>query len=134
VVQPLRILIVDDDAYVARAFEAMLRDLKPRITYAPTAADGLRAAVASSPHLALVDVGLPDGDGFALTRRLRAEPRLADLRIVIVTGYELDPAEAQLAGADATLAKPIRIEVLRGVIDRLVGGSQATVRHGVSRR
>jgi DNA-binding response OmpR family regulator len=114
------ILIVDDDEYVARTSEAMLRDLQPVVLQAHTAADGLRAALESSPDLVLLDVGLPDGDGFALTRQLRAEPTLAGLRIVLVTGHELDPDESVRAGADGILRKPIRIEELRGAVDRLL--------------
>ena len=120
------ILIVDDDEYVARTFEAMLRDLQPVVLQAQTAADGLRVALESSPDLALLDVGLPDGDGFDLTRKLRAEPVLAGLRIIIVTGYELDPDESVRAGADAILLKPIRIEDLRAVVDRLLRDRAAT--------
>lgn len=121
--RPARILIVDDDDYVARTFEAMLRDLHPVVLRARTAADGLRSALESAPDLALIDVGLPDVDGLELTRRLRAEPALAHLRIVIVTGYEIGPAEAGLVGADATLRKPVRIEHLREVVARQLARS-----------
>src|SRR5262245_12203619 len=101
--RPARILIVDDDDYVASTFEAMLRDLRPVMRRAPTAADGLRSALDWDPDLALVDIGLPDVDGLELTRQLRAEASLADLRIVIVTGHHLEGEEADRVGADATL-------------------------------
>ena len=116
--QPARILIVDDDEYVAATFQAMLRDLHPVILHARTAAEGLAVATTDEPDIAIVDLGLPDLDGLELTRRLRAEPSLAHLRIIIVTGYVVDPSEAGEAGADATLTKPVRVQDLRDLIAR----------------
>ena len=114
--RPARILVVDDDDYVGHTFEAMLRDLRLEIDRAGTAADGLARARARNPDLVLVDIGLPDEDGLALTRRLRAEPDLAATRIVVVTGHKLEPGEAHAAGADATIEKPVRLEDLRTVV------------------
>jgi two-component system, OmpR family, KDP operon response regulator KdpE len=114
--QPARILIVDDDEYVAATFQAMLRDLHPVILRARTAAEGLAVARTDAPDVAIVDLGLPDLGGLELTRRLRSESSLSHLRIVIVTGHVVDPAEAAAAGADATLTKPVRVQDFRDLI------------------
>jgi CheY-like chemotaxis protein len=92
------ILVVDDDDYVHGTLAAALRQLKPNLIQARTAADGLALAIAHRPALAIVDLGLPDASGYELTQRLRATPGLETLRIIILTGYEPDPAAAQQAG------------------------------------
>jgi DNA-binding response OmpR family regulator len=103
------ILVVDDDEYVHSTLAAAMRGLRPEIILAATAADGLRLALAHLPDLAIVDVGLPDQDGYALTRAMRERPELADLRICILTGHLPDEALAREAGANAIIGKPFRL-------------------------
>ena len=112
------ILIIDDDEYVHGTLEAALRTFAPRILRAATAAEGIELARTESPDLAVVDLGLPDEDGYALTRRLRQEPDLTAMRIVILTGYVPDELAAATAGADAILAKPFRLSDFLAVIER----------------
>jgi DNA-binding response OmpR family regulator len=103
------ILVVDDDEYVHSTLAAAMRGLRPEIVRAATAADGLRLALDRRPDLAIVDVGLPDQDGYALTRAMRERPELADLRICILTGHLPDEALAREAGANAIIGKPFRL-------------------------
>ena len=110
------ILVVDDDAYVHSTVAAAMRALHPEIVAASTAASGLRLALDRRPALAIIDVGLPDLDGWSLTRALRAEPDLAGLRICILTGHLPDGARARDAGADAIIGKPFRLQEFLGVI------------------
>ena len=114
------ILVVDDDDYVHGTLAAALRQWKPNLIQARTAADGLALATEHRPAIAIVDLGLPDASGYELTRRLRATPGLEALRIVILTGYEPDPAAAQRAGADAILGKPFRLHEFLEVVNRLL--------------
>ena len=103
------ILVVDDDSYVHGTLAAALRGLRPTIVAAMTAAEALEAAAAEHPDLAIVDLGLPDLDGYELTRRLRHLKGLRGLRIVILSGYVPDRGAASDAGANAMLAKPFRL-------------------------
>jgi DNA-binding response OmpR family regulator len=103
------ILVVDDDEYVHSTLAAAMRGLRPEIIRAATASDGLQLALDRRPDIAIVDVGLPDLDGYALTRALRARPELADLRICILTGYLPDEDLAREAGANAIIGKPFRL-------------------------
>jgi two-component system CheB/CheR fusion protein len=86
-----------------------------------TAADGL-AAVALidefSPHVALVDVGLPGIDGFEVARRVRAEIKNQQVTLIALTGYgqQSDRATAIKAGFDAHLVKPVRLQQLLTMI------------------
>src|SRR5438045_55369 len=116
------ILVVDDDDYVHGALEAALRSLRPTIVRATSAAEGLERARAERPDLAIVDLGLPDQDGYSLTRSLRAEPDLAHLRILILTGHEPDQATALAAGADAIMSKPFRLHEFLARVETFLRG------------
>ena len=85
------ILVVDDDEYVHGTLAAALRQLKPTLVQAWTAAEGLALAIEHQPAIAIVDLGLPDASGYEFTEWLRATPGLEQLRIVILTGDEPDP-------------------------------------------
>jgi DNA-binding response OmpR family regulator len=114
------ILVVDDDEYVHGTLAAALRQLKPTLVQAWTAAEGLALAIEHQPAIAIVDLGLPDASGYELTEWLRATPGLEQLRIVILTGYEPDPVAAQRAGGDAILGKPFRLHEFLEVVNRLL--------------
>jgi two-component system KDP operon response regulator KdpE len=105
----LRILVIDDDDYVHVSLHAALRSLRAEIIRAGSAAEGLELARRHRPDLAIVDLGLPDADGYHLTRWLRAEPGLEGMRIMIVTGHLPDEVAASAAGADEILGKPFSL-------------------------
>jgi DNA-binding response OmpR family regulator len=106
---PWRILVIDDDDYVHVSLRAALRSLRAEISRAGTAAEGLELARRDQPDLVIVDLGLPDADGYQLTRWLRAEHGLDGMRILIVTGHLPDEDVALANGADEILAKPFSL-------------------------
>lgn len=112
------ILVVDDDEYVHGAVAAALRTIRVTALFALTAAEGLSAARMHRPNLAIIDLGLPDADGYELTRALRAEESLHDMRVLILTGHLPDQAAARAAGADAILGKPFRLHAFLDVVGR----------------
>ena len=103
------VLIVDDDEYVHGALEAALRGLRVQLLTAHTAAEGEALALANRPVLAIVDVGLPDKDGYQLTADLRRSPALLGMRILILTGQSPDQALARDCGANGLIQKPFRL-------------------------
>ncbi|HEX8941055.1 MAG TPA: response regulator [Candidatus Limnocylindrales bacterium] len=103
------ILIVDDDEYVHGALAATLRGLRARLLKARTAAEARQLALLHRPDLAIVDVGLPDRDGYELAAELRDEPALAAMRVLILTGHAPDQAAADAARAHGLVAKPFRL-------------------------
>jgi DNA-binding response OmpR family regulator len=103
------VLIVDDDEYVHGALEAALRGLRVQLLTAHTAAEGEALALANRPVLAIVDVGLPDKDGYQLTADLRRSPALLGMRILILTGQSPDQAAARDCGANGLIQKPFRL-------------------------
>jgi DNA-binding response OmpR family regulator len=88
----------------------------PLVTYDATEAWLL--AVTYRPAVCLLDIGLPGTDGWELARRLRAEPTLAGMRIIAVTGHgrESDRARSAQAGIDLHLLKPVDPELLRRLL------------------
>ncbi len=115
------ILIVDDDDYVHGAVTAVLRRYPADVTRATTAADGLRLARDTRPQLAIVDVGLPDGDGYAVARSLKSDADGPPPKVLILTGHAPDPDAATAAGADAVMAKPFRLHEFLATVERLLG-------------
>src|SRR5688572_15727603 len=119
---PLRILIVDDEPDIVETLADGL-ELSGEITYpANDATAALRLTEEFAPDVALLDIGLPDIDGFELARRLHARHGKR-LVLIAVTAYgdDFHRAEAMRAGFDAFLVKPARIETVRNEIRRLVG-------------
>jgi two-component system cell cycle response regulator DivK len=102
------ILVVEDQ----EDNRQILRDLLGSVGYDMIeAGDGLAALAAVKarrPDLILMDIQLPLLDGYEATRRIKADPDLRDIPIIVVTSYALsgDEAKARAAGCDAYVTKP----------------------------
>jgi DNA-binding response OmpR family regulator len=118
------VLVVDDDEYVHGALEAALRGLRVHLLTAHTAAEGEALALAHRPCLAIVDVGLPDRDGYELSARLRAAPSLEGMRILILTGQSPDQEAVEDAGADGLILKPFRLHHFLDVVREQLGNRE----------
>jgi len=117
-----RILIADDNpGTVAVLLEALSAD--PRGFALASATDGYDALVkvgAFKPTVLVLDVLMPGLNGIEVCRRLRAGRETAGIRILGITGQHTLIPDLLAAGADACLAKPWRLEVLRSELDRLL--------------
>jgi two-component system, OmpR family, response regulator RegX3 len=102
---PTRILIVEDEASIAEPFARLLRREGFETFVARTAADALDLARSTDPHLVLLDLALPDGDGRDVCRVLRSE---RDVPVIMVTarGTETDRVVGLELGADDYVVKP----------------------------
>ena len=118
------VLIVYDDEYVHGALEAALRGLRVHLLTAHTAAEGEDLALQYRPLLAIVDVGLPDRDGYQLTADMRSDASLAAMRIVILTGQSPDENAARHAGANGLLQKPFRLHHFLDVVREQLGNRE----------
>jgi putative two-component system response regulator len=112
------VLIVDDDRSILRVIARLLRAQGYDVIEAYLAADALALAVERQPDLILLDVLLPDQDGFDVCRQLRADPRTAEVPVVFITA--LDDRASRIAGLEAggddVLYKPIdQLELLARV-------------------
>ena len=105
---PLRVLIVEDERFVARPIELWLRSRGERPRWCADLAAAAEALADGPFELVLCDVEVGDGDGIRFVPRVRAAWPAA--RVVVMSGRQDDWAERALrAGADATLAKPFDV-------------------------
>jgi len=108
------ILIIDDEPSARTTLEALLFREGYELVFASNGAEGLEKAAQVKPDLILLDVMMPDMDGFEVCRRLRADPHLAEVPVIMVTA--LDDRRSRLqgieAGADDFVSKPFdRVEL-----------------------
>ena len=105
------VLVVEDELPVRRFLRAALAGHGYRVVEAGTVADAEQLAPSHNPDVFLLDLGLPDGDGIALTRRLR-EWSPAPIIVLSARGREEDKVNALDAGADDYLTKPFGVNEL----------------------
>ena len=115
------VLIVDDDEYVHGALEAAMRGLRVHLLTAHTASEGEALALQYRPQLAIVDVGLPDRNGYQLTADMRRATCLAGMRVLILTGQSPDEAAANDAGANGLIQKPFRLHRFLDLVREQLG-------------
>lgn len=103
-----KILIIEDQ----EDNRAILRDLLDAAGFSHVEAvnglEGVKAAESERPDLILMDIQLPEIDGYEATRRIKADPALRSIPIIAVTSYALsgDEAKARAAGCDGYVTKP----------------------------
>jgi two-component system, chemotaxis family, CheB/CheR fusion protein len=117
---PRRILVIEDNTDAREMLAIALRLAGHEVLEAATGADGIEIVRRHRPEIVLVDIGLPDIDGYEVARRLR---QTADggFRLIALTGYgqARDRALSQAAGFDAHLLKPVDPSALETVIREL---------------
>ncbi len=102
------VLVVEDDPQMRRFLRASLGAHGLTVLETDRGEEALRLAASHHPDILLLDLGLPDGDGIALTRRLR-EWTPVPIVVVSARGRESDKVEALDAGADDYLTKPFGV-------------------------
>ncbi|MBK6493658.1 MAG: diguanylate cyclase [Gemmatimonadetes bacterium] len=122
---PANILVVEDDPAQSQLVATWLGQMNARVTTAASAQVARDALAHETPDLVLLDVDLPDVDGYALSRLMRQDPRLALVPIVFLTARDslADQMEGLRAGGDDFLAKPVeRSHLLQLVLTRTERG------------
>ena len=117
----LKILVVDDNRDAADTCAMLLEALGHHVQTAYTGRQALELARAFRPHAMLLDIGLPDVDGYKLAAQVRATPRGRSTVLVAVTGWgqEEDRQRAAAAGFDQHLVKPISAETVETLLQSL---------------
>jgi signal transduction histidine kinase len=121
-----RILVVDDNRDAAEMLAIMLGAWGQETRVAHDGREALAVAGAFQPDIVLLDIGLPDLDGYEIGRRLRTEPWGQRALLVAVTGWgqESDLERSRHAGFDRHLVKPVVPRVLRELIAGAQPGSR----------
>ncbi len=133
----IRVLVADDQALVRGGFKALL-DARDDIEVVGEAADGAQAvslAKTLQPDVVLMDIRMPVLDGLQATRQITADPRLAGVRIVILTTFQLDEYlfEALRYGASGFLVKDTEpVDLVTAV--RVVAEGDSLISPGMTKR
>jgi CheY-like chemotaxis protein len=116
-----RVLVVDDNHDALEMLLDAFKQAEIEAVGAGTAKQAMDLAISVQPSVAVLDIGLPDTNGFDLARALRALPGGAWIRLIAVTGYgrEQDKAAARAAGFDAFFAKPVDVPTLLDAVARI---------------
>jgi signal transduction histidine kinase/CheY-like chemotaxis protein len=117
----LGLLIVEDNAGLAETYRTLLARQGHDVTAVHTGHDALAATESCAFDVVLCDLGLPDIDGYAVARAIRARPEGDMPRLIAVSGFSqgTDRALSRAAGFDAHLAKPLPLTDLLELLERL---------------
>jgi signal transduction histidine kinase/ActR/RegA family two-component response regulator len=130
----VHVLVVDDEDDARALMETALRQYGARVTLAAGAGEALAAIARERPDVVLSDVGMPHEDGFAMIRRLRAQPAEAGglTPAIAITAYASlnDRLAAEAAGYQAHVAKPFEPSFVAALVARLARtGDLASLEH-----
>jgi two-component system, cell cycle response regulator DivK len=117
-----RILVIEDTEDNRRIIGDLLTSVGYELIEAVDGTEGVAMAQSHHPDLILMDIQLPEMDGYEATRRIRTIPDLAEAPIIAVTSYALsgDEARARSAGCDGYVAKPFSPRELLAKIRELL--------------
>ena len=117
------VLVADDDRDTRELYRACFDTSGYRTAEAGTGSQAIVAAVEIVPDVLLTDYVLPDIDGVTIARRLRMDPRTAEMSILMITGYANPELErhAAAAGVDRVFSKPCLPQTIMREVSRVVG-------------
>jgi two-component system cell cycle response regulator len=119
------ILLIEDDPLSARLVDLILKSEGHRVIMVQDGLQGLDVAQSTALDLILLDLMLPGIDGFEVLRRLRADPKTADVKVAVVSAKSqpADKEKADELGVDFYLTKPYRKVELLEVVRSLLSNS-----------
>lgn len=125
-----RALVIEDMANVQRLVEVCLRAAGMEVSTRADGLSGVEAALADPPDLVVLDIGLPQLDGWAVLARLRANAGTAEVPVLVLTAHGSDEnrERAERDGADYFMPKPFAPRDLRRVALELLTGSASYLR------
>jgi len=126
-----KILIIEDDSDVRLGYHIRLKANNYDTFFAPDALTSMTEARKHQPDLIILDLGLPAGDGFVVMERLKANPHLAVIPIIVVSARDpyANRERALQAGAKAFLQKPVDNDELMAVIRQCLGETNGSEQH-----
>jgi CheY-like chemotaxis protein len=124
------VLVVDDNRDAADVTGLLLEAFGAEVKVVHDGAAALALLEHWIPQVMLLDIGMPDMDGFEVARRVRADPRLQAMAMVALTGWgqQTDKERTRVAGFDRHLVKPANAEQLMALLSD--ADSSLLTRHG----
>ena len=125
-----RVLVVEDNPLNLKLVRDVLTASGYEVLPAVTGEEAVTLAATCEPDLVLMDLQLPDFDGYEALRRLREDPALQAVPVVAVTAFAMreDHERANAYGFDGYLEKPISIRDLPGQVAAFIGRGHADAR------
>ena len=120
------VLLVEDEDSIAIALEFLMQRegyVVQRVTSGP---DALEAVARQAPNLILLDISLPGASGYEVCQRIRLDPALAEVKILMMTatGGAIPQRKSLDMGADGFITKPFSVAVLTEEVRRLLGDEE----------
>jgi two-component system, sensor histidine kinase len=112
------VLVIDDNDDAREALQDLCEMLGYKVTTAADGIIGVQKAIEEKPTLMLIDIGLPEIDGYEVARRIRAALPHESVHLVALTGYSgaESARQAREAGFDLHVIKPIGMETLKSLL------------------
>lgn len=122
----LHVLIIEDTPLNMELVVTILKQAGHVPLAAETAARGLALAQAQRPDIILMDVQLPDMDGLAATRLLKANPATCDIPVIALTAFAMkgDEEKTIAAGCDGYVTKPVRYKELLATLETVMARNE----------
>ena len=120
-----KILVVEDDADNRRIVAKVLSVEGYEIVEATDGIEALAIARSVRPHLIIMDLALPNMDGWEATRQLKRDPITRNIPVVALTAVAMrgDEEQARAAGCDDYMPKPARPAAIREIVKKYTGGA-----------
>src|SRR5438445_3981084 len=120
--EPARILYIEDNPDNRMLVKRVLEAEGYTLLEAANAHDGMRQVLAQAPDLILMDINLPEVDGYTTTARIKATPGLEAVKVIAVTANVMkgDREKTLAAGCDGYIQKPIDVDQLPAQIARFL--------------
>jgi DNA-binding response OmpR family regulator len=118
-----RVLVVDDEPNIVMSLRFLMEREGLDVEVAPTGEAALQALERAPADLVLLDVMMPQLDGFEVCQRIRADPRWAAVKIIMLTakGREVERDKGRALGADAYVTKPFSTRELVARVKQMLG-------------
>jgi CheY-like chemotaxis protein/MinD-like ATPase involved in chromosome partitioning or flagellar assembly len=110
----MRVLLIDDEQFYFKLLQKSLREAEYKLEYAKSGSEGLAKIPSFEPELLIVDLKLPELDGFEILKRLRRDPKFSYIPVIVITSQDelSEKLKAFELGADDYLVKPFQPEEL----------------------
>jgi pilus assembly protein CpaE len=110
----MRVLLIDDEQFYYKLIRKTLKEAEYDLEYAKTGSEGLSKIPVFEPEMMIVDLKLPEMDGFEILERLRRDPKYSHIPVIVITAQDVlsEKLKAFELGADDYLVKPFQPEEL----------------------